>query len=179
MRRVLWGMGIFFFLSGCVGKPLTNVEKPVTNVERSFTNKELVEMFARRQLDAREKEPGVILTLPETVFFAFASADLSLPARQKIDVIAEVLNHSRATQLQIAIVGYADAIGTDKANLALSQRRAEAVAQELIANRVRRERLRTQGLGESSPIAPNTKPDGSDNPEGRAKNRRVEVIISH
>ena len=166
-------MGIFFVLCGCVEKPFT-----INNVEKPFTNKELVEMFARRQLDAREKEPGVIVTLPETVFFAFASADLSPPARQKIDAIAEVLNHSRAVQRQIAVVGHADAIGTEEANLALSQRRAEAVSQELIANRVRRERLRAQGMGESSPIAPNTKPDGSDNPEGRAKNRRVEVIIS-
>lgn len=96
------GEGNFLIFNGCVGNP--------------FTNKDLVEMFARRQLDDREKKPEVVVTLPETVFFAFVSADLSPPVRQKVDAIAEVLHHSRATQRQSAVVGHADAIGTEEAN---------------------------------------------------------------
>jgi outer membrane protein OmpA-like peptidoglycan-associated protein len=89
------------------------------------------------------------------------------------------VNHPRALSRRISVEGHADAIGSQGYNLPLSQRRAETVAQELIANQTRRERVRSQGFGELYPIAPNTNPDGSDNPAGRAKNRRVEVFLEN
>ncbi|MCV5714411.1 OmpA family protein, partial [Escherichia coli] len=60
----------------------------------------------------------------------------------------------------------------------LSERRAASVKKYLVDNfGLSPDRLQTRGFGETKPIAPNTNPDGSDNPEGRQKNRRVEVII--
>ena len=78
----------------------------------------------------------------------------------------------------MAIEGYTDAIGSAAYNQELSERRARAVEVWLVAHGiVGRDAAQVQGYGKSKPIAPNTKPDGSDNPEGREKNRRVEIVI--
>lgn len=167
-RAVRTFVSLFFcgvWLGGCVTKP--------------FTNQELIDVLTQKDFEAREIDRGVVVVLPATVLFAFGSADLTPEARHKIDDIAAVLTDLRALRRGLAIEGHADAIGTTETNLTLSQQRADAVAQELIANRVRRDRLRSQGFGEAYPVAPNTNADGSDNPEGRTKNRRVEVVISN
>ncbi len=85
--------------------------------------------------------------------------------------------HPQAVARQITLEGHADAIGNDAYNLELSRWRADAVAQELVARGVRRDRLAVEGFGERRPIAPNTLPDGKDNPAGRALNRRVEAVV--
>ena len=59
----------------------------------------------------------------------------------------------------------------------LSERRANAAKDYLVEKGIEEARIRTSGFGESKPIAPNDNPDGSDNPEGRAKNRRVEFKL--
>jgi len=65
-------------------------------------------------------------------------------------------------------------------NKELSERRAEAVKSYLVTNcAIAAQQLWTEGLGATKPIAPNTNADGSDNPAGRQRNRRVEVMISH
>ncbi len=91
--------------------------------------------------------------------------------------MAFVLNHSQAADRRVALEGHADGIGADAYNVALSRRRADAVAQELVARGVRRDRLTVEGYGKRRPVAPNTLPDGSDNPAGRALNRRVEAVV--
>jgi outer membrane protein OmpA-like peptidoglycan-associated protein len=96
-----------------------------------------------------------------------------------LDALATVLNQQQTLSRRIAVEGHADALGSQEYNLRLSQRRADAVAQELIASQIRRERVRSQGYGEQQPVAPNTNPDGTDNPDGRAQNRRVEVVIEN
>jgi outer membrane protein OmpA-like peptidoglycan-associated protein len=66
----------------------------------------------------------------------------------------------------------------DDYNQDLSERRANAVKTYLVQNfQVNGDRLASKGFGKTQPIASNTKSDGSDDPEGRQKNRRVEVII--
>lgn len=85
----------------------------------------------------------------------------------------------RIRQLKkIALIeGHTDAKGTESYNQGLSERRASAVRVALADRGVPGELLRTRGLGKSRPVAPNENPDGSDNPAGREKNRRVEVVI--
>ncbi len=78
---------------------------------------------------------------------------------------------------KVEIDGHADSKGSDIYNLALSTRRATSVAVYFVSNGVVKKRMKVVGYGESKPVAPNENPDGSDNPEGRAKNRRTEVII--
>lgn len=73
--------------------------------------------------------------------------------------------------------GHSDSPGSDAANLVTSRRRATAVADYLADKGVARERMAVIALGERRPVAPNAQLDGSDDPEGRAKNRRVDVEV--
>ena len=77
----------------------------------------------------------------------------------------------------IEIGSHTDNTGTDSYNIRLSQRRSESVVNYLISKGISEERLIARGYGESQPIAANTNPDGTDNPEGRQLNRRSELKI--
>jgi outer membrane protein OmpA-like peptidoglycan-associated protein len=68
-------------------------------------------------------------------------------------------------------------VGTEDYNLDLARRRAESVAKELVYNQVAAERIEYFSYGEANPVAPNVASDGSDNPQGRTLNRRVEIVI--
>ncbi|WNH51048.1 OmpA family protein [Stenotrophomonas oahuensis] len=86
----------------------------------------------------------------------------------------------RYPDLRVEVAGHTDSKGTDEYNQKLSERRATAVYDYLTSNGVAASRLVGPiGYGESRPIAPNTNPDGSDNPEGRAKNRRTELNVQN
>lgn len=77
----------------------------------------------------------------------------------------------------VLIEGHTDAVGSGRANLTLSKKRAEVVRNYLMGQGIAAERLHVVGRGESDPRAPNTKTDGSDDPDGRAINRRVELSV--
>jgi len=79
--------------------------------------------------------------------------------------------------MNIMIEGHTDSKGTDAYNQKLSERRAQAVFNYFVAKGISASRMQTIGYGETRPIASNTKPNGSDNPEGRAINRRVELKV--
>lgn len=95
-----------------------------------------------------------------------------------LDQAVDVLN--RYPQVRVEVAGHTDAIGTDEYNQGLSERRAQIVYDYLTSHGVDAGRLAGPvGYGESRPIAPNTNPDGSDNPEGRALNRRTELNVQN
>lgn len=101
-----------------------------------------------------------------SVYFAFASAALRPQSRRTLDDIAAIL--AKHSDWNIQVHGYTDDVGAAAANLQLSQQRANAVRDALIANhRIAPQRLAADGYGESGAIASNT------TPEGRARNRRV------
>jgi OmpA-OmpF porin, OOP family len=77
----------------------------------------------------------------------------------------------------VEIGSHTDSTGSEAYNLALSQKRSESVVNYLISKGISKERLVAKGYGLSSPIAPNTNSDGSDNPSGRQLNRRTEIKI--
>lgn len=77
----------------------------------------------------------------------------------------------------VFIDGHTDAKGDDQYNQELSVRRAERVKNWLMMNHFVGKDAVVQGWGKKKPIAPNTKPDGKDNPQGRQANRRVEIVI--
>jgi len=92
--------------------------------------------------------------------------------------LAELSQRIAAAHKLAMVEGHTDAIGTDSYNQRLSERRAEAVRSALVARGAVDRDLVTRGFGKSKPIAPNQYPDGSDNADGRQKNRRVEVVIN-
>lgn len=140
-------------------------------------NRQLIEDLKRHNLEARETERGVVVNLPD-VLFAFGKADLTGEARVKVRDIADILN-TRVPGRKILIEGHTDSVGSDEVNLKLSEARAQTVAGALEAGGVKGSRVTTRGYGKRYPVAPNTNPDGSDDPQGRAKNRRVEVVIEN
>lgn len=121
------------------------------------------------ELAARPTERGLLVTLGD-VLFEFGRADVKPGARESLRRLATYLQQN--PERRILIEGHTDSVGSDLANRLLSQRRAEAVAAELVALGVAQERITAKGYGESYPVTSN----GSDT--DRALNRRVEVYIS-
>jgi len=133
-------------------------------------NRRLLEELKRRGTDVRSSERGVVVNLPD-VLFEFNKADLTAEARRTIKEIAEVARD--VPKRRIAVEGHTDSVGTVEYNQRLSERRARSAADELIYNGIARSRLSVRGYGESRPIASN------ESASGRARNRRVEVIIEN
>jgi len=140
-------------------------------------NRELLDELKKQNIEARETERGVVVNLPD-VLFEFGKANLAGGARAKVQDIAEVLNQ-QAQGRRVSVEGHTDSIGSEPANQLLSEHRADTVASALEAEGVSSQRLTAKGYGKRYPVAPNKDADGTDNPAGRAKNRRVEVIIEN
>lgn len=103
-------------------------------------------------------------------------AELTEPARAEL---AEIVASPQFTAGgAIVLRGHSDAGGGDDINFRISQERAEAVRDWLIEKDVPGERIEVIAFGEQNPVAPNARPDGSPNEEGRAKNRRVDITIA-
>ncbi|MEA2625773.1 MAG: hypothetical protein QOD06_1818 [Candidatus Binatota bacterium] len=146
--------------------------------EELARNRALIEELKRKKLDVRETDRGVVVNLPD-ILFQFNRSDLATGARGKIRDIADVLDSPEVSRRHVSVEGHTDSVGSDEYNQRLSERRAEAVASALRDAGVSDRRLDTRGFGEKYPIAPNETSSGKDDPAGRAKNRRVEVIIEN
>ncbi|WP_339546919.1 OmpA family protein [Pseudomonas sp. RA_35y_Pfl2_P32] len=112
-----------------------------------------------------------VITLSDQgdVLFAFDSAQLTPAAQEQLLGLMDKLKN--ADVLSIKVVGHTDSQGTDAYNQSLSERRASSVAAFLLEQGLAPDKLTSQGMGESQPVADNA------SEEGRAKNRRVELVI--
>lgn len=120
-----------------------------------------------------ETEPvPEVITLSDqgNVLFAFDSAELTAAARQQLQGLMDKLNSPQVRSVRV--VGHTDSKGTDAYNQGLSERRAGAVATELISHGMAPEKVSSMGRGESEPVADN------ETEEGRAQNRRVELHLN-
>ena len=114
----------------------------------------------------------------EGVNFDCGKAELRPDAVRTLDETISLLG--KYPQLRVEVAGHSDSVGSGRHNQGLSQRRARAVYGYLTSHGIDARRLLgPNGYGDTRPIAPNTKADGSDNPEGRAKNRRTELNIQN
>lgn len=111
------------------------------------------------------------------IFFDFDKASLRKTSNVELKNILKFLN--KYSNLDVEISGYTDSKGSNEYNLNLSNDRASAVVNYLIANKISKDRLSAKGYGELLPDALNQNSDGTDNPEGRQLNRRVELKIIH
>ncbi len=151
--------------------PVEEPESPeeITPVEapESEPEVEVVPVVAPQQVVTIEVSP---------VLFAF---DKYVLAEGGIKQLSELVNLLKEfEELIVVLTGYTDAIGTESYNMRLSKQRANTVMQYLISKGIDPTRLTADGKGETNFLAPNTKPDGSDNPQGRSYNRRVEFEIT-
>ncbi|KAM3103231.1 OmpA family protein [Phormidesmis sp. 146-12] len=128
------------------------------------------------ELQAEKTSSGIRINLPENILFDFDKSELRPTAKPTLAKLSLLLKNYK--NAPVAINGHTDSKGSDEYNQTLSEKRAESVKTYLSQNfDINTNRLESQGFGKSQPIAPNANPDGSDNPQGRQKNRRVEVII--
>ena len=125
-----------------------------------------------------EPEPVVPDTLP-SVQFESGQVELTAAQRDQVREIAKVLKIPSVLSQPVRVFGHTDDRGSEKGNKEVGLKRAEAVARELVFNGIASERLVVDSMGETEPVAPNKLPDGSDNPDGRALNRRVDVVIQN
>jgi outer membrane protein OmpA-like peptidoglycan-associated protein len=122
-----------------------------------------------RALGFSRNDQGWLLNLPEPISFEFSKTELKPDLRTHIDGFSEQLLKVEIRKLRIE--GHTDNLGPRDFNLSLSQQRAEAVAQEFIAHGFAESDVERVGLGPDHPTT------GNDTREGRAQNRRVEIVI--
>ncbi|MEX2590546.1 MAG: OmpA family protein [Chitinophagales bacterium] len=109
------------------------------------------------------------------IYYAYNSAELNEASKETLDQLYTILSENESLIFELS--SHTDSIGSAGYNQRLSQKRAQACVDYLLEKGVSKDQLIAKGYGESQPIAPNTKPDGSDNPEGRAMNRRTEYKV--
>lgn len=119
----------------------------------------------------KEEQRGVVITLDGQVLFVTGKAELLPIAKDRLNQVAKSLKELDDDKL-VSIEGFTDSRGADDMNQRLSQDRANTVRDYLASQGVKAEKLRAIGRGEANPVASN------ETPEGRANNRRVEIVIS-
>ena len=136
--------------------------------ERAAREAEEARKRLQKFADVKEDERGTIITLAGGIPFKTGKADLQPVAVDRLKIVAEAL---KGTQRTILVEGHTDSTGKPETNMKLSQARAETVRKYLVDGGVAADQIRAQGVGQDRPIADNK------TSAGRAKNRRVEVIL--
>lgn len=142
--------------------PLESLKELVTNI----TLDTLV------VLDRLEKNKIFVLN---NIYFDLDKSDIRTDAAAELDKLVDLLTDN--PEIKIEMSSHTDSIASHSYNIQLSQRRAESTVRYLISKGIAPDRLVAKGYGEEKPIARNTNPDGTDNPEGRQRNRRTEFKI--
>ena len=164
-------------ISNKVDKP---VEKPI---EKPIEKPAPVEKIAEKTPEKKSEKPieqpiEMIKVSIQKVYFRYDNGFVNeeyMPYLKELMRQLEKVKNKR--ELKIDIYGHADNKGNDDYNMKLSEARAKTVFNFLKKAGVPADVMRVIPMGETSPIAPNTNPDGSDNASGRAKNRRVEIKL--
>jgi outer membrane protein OmpA-like peptidoglycan-associated protein len=128
----------------------------------------MIQRLSSLGVDIRDSERGVVINLPD-VLFKTGSADLAAGTAEIIAEVAQALKV--ASSRPLLIEGHTDNVGTIETNHRLSEARARAVSEQLQLNGIPSQRVTIKALGETTPIATNR------TAEGRARNRRVELIV--
>ncbi len=119
-------------------------------------------------------EIGQVFRL-NNVFFDFDKYSLRPESFVELDRVVSFLNEY--PNIEIEMSAHTDSKGSDEYNYTLSDNRARSVREYILSKGIAAKRIISQGYGETKPVADNANPDGSDNPEGRQLNRRVEFKI--
>lgn len=123
----------------------------------------------RTELNAKQTDRGLTISLGD-VFFDTNKAQLKPGGSREVRKLAKFLQEN--PQRSVSIEGFTDSRGSDEHNQSLSERRAEAVKNELLDAGIASERINSRGYGEAYPVADN------NTSAGQQMNRRVEVVIS-
>lgn len=157
-KNALIGAGIGAIGGGAVGNYMDKQEA------------KLRQDFSGSGVQVSRQGDNIILTMPSGITFGFDKSDVQPSFQGTLNQFASTLNQYPSTFIDI--VGHTDSVGEEAYNQQLSQRRAQAVSSYLVNRGVVSQRLVVRGVGEGFPIATNS------TEEGRAQNRRVEILLS-
>ncbi|BCI71384.1 hypothetical protein SPKIRA_22140 [Sphingomonas paucimobilis] len=173
LRLGAWGMmaGLATMLSGCgeggevarqAGSNGTSIELPIPEPSPGATARSAAKPPAQPDASAT------------TIGFPEGGAELDREAKAALDRLAA---DPAVRQGHLILRGHSDSDGDDAGNRRMSRQRAEAARDYLAGKGIASARMKVIALGETRPIAPNAKPDGTDDSAGRARNRRVEIEL--
>lgn len=166
-------------LTGCTSAEKPMKEMVITETENQFvmedidvskkTLEELI-VFNEEGVTIRKEGNNLVLSMPELVLFDFNKYEVKNKVKGSLNTLAKALEEN--PDIRIKIDGYTDFIGSEGHNLELSVKRAKAIKNYLVDRGVKSSNISIEGYGKQNPIANNA------TAAGRAKNRRVEFIIS-
>ena len=161
---------------GAQGKvlPLQGKVTEIKGVSLGVSGKAQDLNAALKDLGAKTTQTEIRIELSSDVLFDFDKADLLPKAIPQLEKVATVLKSY--PNASCSIEGHTDNKGLKDYNQKLSERRADSVKSWLMAHGVSNQ-MAIRGWGATKPVAPNAFPNGRDNPEGRQKNRRVEIVV--
>jgi peptidoglycan-associated lipoprotein len=153
--------------------------QPYTTIGKSVPVETLKELVTNITLDTiivlNRIQTNVAFRL-NNIYFELDKWDIKPESAAELDKLVDLLNDNpEITQMELS--SHTDSIASADYNITLSQRRAESTVRYLVSKGIAPERLVAKGYGESRPVARNTNPNGTDNPDGRARNRRTEFRI--
>ncbi|HEY1694541.1 MAG TPA: OmpA family protein [Polyangiaceae bacterium] len=167
---------------GELGKTQQNLQQTQSQLQQTAAmneeqKKKLADLEAKLK-DARDTiakiaavkddDRGMVITLQGEVLFKTGKWDLKPAAMAKLDQIADAL---RGKEQPMVVFGYTDNVGAIDMNMDLSQKRAQSVRDYLVTKGIPSDLITSQGKGPAEPVA------GNDSIEGRAQNRRVEIVV--
>ena len=166
-------------LTGCTSAEKPMKEMVITETENQFvmedidvskkTLEELI-VFNEEGVTIRKEGNNLVLSMPELVLFDFNKYEVKNKVKGSLNILSKALEEN--PDIRIKIDGYTDFIGSEEYNLELSVKRAKAIKNYLVDRGVKSSNISIEGYGKQNPIANNA------TAAGRAKNRRVEFIIS-
>ena len=149
-----------------------------TTVGKSVPQEELTQLVNNVTFDTTLVLDRIVIDksiVMENIYYDFARWDITPEAGVELDKLVDIMYDN--PDIVIELSSHTDSVDTESYNIRLSQRRAESAVSYIVSTGVDRNRITAKGYGESRHIARNTNPDGTDNPEGRAKNRRTEFKV--
>jgi type IX secretion system PorP/SprF family membrane protein len=123
----------------------------------------------QKNIEDYSKVAAVQFELEKDFKFSFGRTELNADARAYLDDLLKLLQNNPEYNLEV--IGHTDSVGKHLVNYKLSAGRAQAVADYLLKKGLNKERIRSKGMGDTQPVAPN------DTEENRSKNRRVQFVI--
>lgn len=176
---ILLSVLVVLALTGCTSAEKPMKEMVITETENQFvmedidvskkTLEELI-VFNEEGVTIRKEGNNLVLSMPELVLFDFNKYEVKNKVKGSLNTLAKALEEN--PDIRIKIDGYTDFIGSEGYNLDLSVKRANSIKNYLVNRGVNSSNISIEGYGKQNPIANNA------TAAGRAKNRRVEFIIS-
>jgi len=161
-----------------LGAERSQVNQLGTQLAQTQTGLAAAEARAARAMESlnkiaqvKEEARGMVITLSGQVLFVTGKSELLPAARDQLDQVAAALKDQGDVKPMV-VEGYTDSVGSETTNLKLSKDRAESVRAYLVSKGVPADKITSVGKGKANPVASN------DTPEGRANNRRVEIIVA-